>query len=87
MTGKRITRENIGVHLMDYQLEMVGKTRLEMIDDDKWRFNFTMTRTQSEEFHSYAIPLLMKVFHCTKPKAEENFQWFKSMFGLRIKGL
>ena len=57
MEKKRITRENVAEHLLDYQLEMIGKTRLDVVDDDKWRFNLTVTREQREEFKKYAVPL------------------------------
>lgn len=86
MVEKKITRSNIGDHLFDKQLEMVGKTRVDIIDDDRWRFNITMTRDQYWEFRAYAIKLLMKTFRVTKPKATKNFEWFIEMFGLRLKG-
>jgi len=83
---EKITRSNIGTHLFDYQLEMIGKTRLDVVDDDRWRFNLTVTREQREEFKKYAVPLLMKTFRFPKKKALDTFNWFIEMFGLRIKG-
>ena len=82
----RINRENIGEHLVEYQLNMVGKTKMVMIDDDFWRLNNPMTRKQLIEFREYAIPLLQKVFHYRKSKAEDTFTFFRTQFGLRIKG-
>ena len=81
----KITRATIAEHLLDYQLEMIGKTRLVMIDDDKWKFHNTMTREQLKEFRKYAIPVLQKTFHFNKGKAEETFEAFRTLFGLRIK--
>lgn len=86
MEKKRITRSNIGNHLFDYQLKIVGKKRIDIIDDDRWRFNITMTRNQYNEFRVYAIKLLMKTFKFRKEKAIRSFDWFIEMFGLRIKG-
>jgi len=86
MTIQKINRANILNHLMEYQLDMVGKTMLNTLNDDKWYFNFTMTRAQLEQFHAYAIPLIKKTFHCNKGKAEETFQWFRQNLGLRLKG-
>lgn len=81
----KINRENITRHLIEYQLEMVGKSMLDTLDDDKWYFNITMTPEQHEEFKRYAIPLLKKTFKFNKGKAEKTFQWFDLQFGLRIK--
>jgi len=81
----KINRTNITTHLIEYQLAMVGKTIVETFDDDKWYFNWTMTQTQHEEFRTYAIPLLQKIFKFRKAKAIETFAWFVLNFGLRIK--
>ena len=81
----KITRENIARHLIEYELEMVGKTMMDTLDDDEWYFNNTMTSEQFEEFKSYAIPLLQKVFKFNKRKAIVNFEWFNFAYGLRIK--
>ena len=81
----KINRTNITNHLIEYQLAMVGKTLVETFDDDKWYFNWTMTREQHEIFKSYAIPLLQKIFKFRKSKAIETFAWFDLQFGLRIK--
>ena len=81
-----VNRSNIAEHLMDYQLKMIGKTRMDVVDDDRWFFNFTMTQQQLLEFRKYAIPLLQKVFHFRKEKAELVFQSFRDLFGVRIKG-
>ena len=80
-----INRLNIAEHLVEYQLEMVGRTIAEAKKDDMWYFNWTMTKAQHDEFKAYAIPLLKKVFKCNKTKAEQTFSWFDMQFGLRIK--
>lgn len=81
----KINRENITKHLIEYQLNMVGKKLEDTLDDDLWYFNNTMTPEQHEEFKSYAISLLKKVFKFNKKKAESTFGWFNLQFGLRIK--
>lgn len=83
---QKINRTNITQHLIEYQLAMVGKTLLETFDDDKWYFNWTMTRKQVEDFEKYALPLLRKTFKFNKKKAIETLIWFNTNFGLRIKG-
>ena len=81
----RINRENIAEHLVDYQLEMVGKSMQEAYMTREWYSKWTMTTEQHEAFKAYAIPLLKKVFKCRNERAESTFQWFDLQFGLRIK--
>ena len=82
---EKVKRENIGEHLFDYQLQMIGKTRMDVVDDDRWYFHFTITRAQYGGFKGYAVPLMMKTFRCPKRKALEIFEWYWQQFGLRIK--
>ena len=81
----KVNRTNISEHLVQYQLKIVGKTMLDVENDEKWYYNNTMTEEQHEEFKRYAIPLLKKIFKFNKGKAEQTFQWFDLQFGLRIK--
>ncbi len=78
-------RANIMQHLMEYQFKMVGKTMVDTINDDRWRFNWTLTRKQRGEFEKYAIPVLKKVFRFNRTKAQTTFNWFYEHFGLRLK--
>lgn len=80
----KINRENIADHLIDYQLEMVGKTIAEAYKTKEWYNKWTMTQAQHDAFKAYAIPLLKKVFKCNKSKAENTFSWFDLGFGLRV---
>ena len=84
--NKKVTRENIGNHLFEYEMSIVGKDPKYIMDDDKWRFNVTMTRAQYADFKRYAIALMQKTFKFNKTKARETFDWFWMRFGLRIKG-
>jgi hypothetical protein len=81
----KINRENINDHLIEYQLNMIGKTMNEATSDKKWYYNNTMTKKQHEEFRAYAIPLLKKTFKFNKSKAEQTFSRFDLTFGLRLK--
>jgi hypothetical protein len=85
MEKKKIDRTNITEHLIEYQLEMIGKTISEVKDDEFWYSNNTMTSEQVEEFKKYAIPLLKKIFKFNKSKAESTFSWFNLAYGLRVK--
>ena len=82
----KISRNNIAEALLDKQLEIVGKTKIDILDNDCWKFDFTMTQQQLFEFKKYAIPLLQKVFHVNRLKAESIFDSFRKLFGVRIKG-
>ena len=81
----KINRTNISDHLIEYQLNMIGKTVKDVENDTKWYYNNTITQKQYEEFEKYAIPLLKKTFKFNKTKAESTFSWFILQFGLRIK--
>jgi hypothetical protein len=81
----KVNRANITRHLIEYQLDMVGKRLVDTLDDDMWYFNWTMNQEQHEEFKRYAIPLIKKIFKCNKGRAESTFGWFDMQFGLRIK--
>jgi len=82
----KITRENIGEHLVRYQLRMVNKDLKDMFNDDKWRFNITMTRKQFAKFKKYSLYMMQKTFKCNRTKAKNTFEWLIMRFGLRIKG-
>lgn len=81
----KINRTNISNHLLEYQLNMIGKQMIDMLDDEEWYLNWTLSSLQKEEFKVYAIPLLKKVFKFNKTKAENVFNWFYEQFGLKIK--
>jgi hypothetical protein len=80
----KINRETIADHLVDYQLNMVGRTIAEAIKTEKWYSKWTMTDEQHEQFRAYALPLIKKIFKCNKKRAEDIFGWFNLQFGLRI---
>jgi hypothetical protein len=80
-----INRANITRHLIEYQLDIVGKRLIDTLDDDKWYFNWTITREEHARFKRYAIRTLKKVYKFNTTKANETFKWFYEQFGLRIK--
>ncbi len=80
----KINRENLTLHLVEYELNMVGKTLEEAEKSSKWYSENSMTEEQYEMFKGYAIPLIKKVFKCSKKKAEDTFRWFDLMYGLRV---
>jgi len=87
MEQKKINRETISQHLLEYQLELANASIIDVIKYDNWRFELTLTRTQHEEFKKYALKLIKKTFHCNALKAENTFTFFQQEYGLRIKGI
>ena len=81
----KVNRGNIMRHLIEYQLDMVGKRLIDTLEDDKWYFNWTMTSEQRIEFNKYAIQTMKKVFKFNTNKAKDCLVWFHQQFGLRIK--
>lgn len=82
---RKITRENIAEHLVEYELSLVGKTMEGVMNDREWYHNNTLTKEQVVEFKKYAIALIKKTLKCNKTKAESTFSWFWLQFGLREK--
>lgn len=80
----KINRTNLAEHLVEYQLEMVGKSMQEALMTPEWYNDWTITYQQHEELMKYAIPLIKKIFKCNKKRAEGIFGWFDLQFGLRI---
>jgi hypothetical protein len=80
----KVTRENISTHLIEYQLNMVGKTIEDVKEDPQWYYNNPYSREQYLEFRAYAIPLIKKTLKCNKSKAEQAFDFFNLNFGLRV---
>lgn len=64
---------------------MIGKTIKDAEKLEDWYYQFTLTQKQHEVFKGYAIPLIKKIFKCSKTKAEQTFDWFNLNLGLRIK--
>jgi hypothetical protein len=81
----KINRANVTKYLLEFQLNMMGKTLYEAKNYDKWFDEWTITTEQHKYFEYYAIPLLKKTFKCNKTKALETFKWFILHFGLNIK--
>jgi hypothetical protein len=81
---KKINRMTISDHLIEYQLQMIGKTVQDALKDPEWYNTWTMTSEQHDEFKAYAVPLLKKIFKFNTGKANSTFEWFNLQFGLRI---
>lgn len=79
----KINRTNIARHLLEYQLNMIGKTTVDTKNQSNWFKKWSITERDYNFFKSYAIPLLKKTFKCNTTKAVETFDWFNMQFGLK----
>lgn len=82
---KKINRENIALHLMEYQLGLIGKTTEEALQTPDYLKDWTLTQEQFDSFYKYSIQILKKVFKCNTNKAKNTFDWFISGWGLKVK--
>ena len=80
----KVTRENIGDHLIEFQLKLVGRTVEDAKQDPWWFSNITMTKEQHTDFMVYAFPLVKKIYKCNKTKAWKILDWFNLQYGLKI---
>ena len=81
----KITRENIGEHLLEYQLSLIGKTVQNALNNDKWLQEWDIDQEIFDEFTKYAITLLKKTFRYNTNRAKKTFDFFNLQFGLKIK--
>lgn len=86
----KINRTNIADHLLEYQFNLIGKTLeeakySEKDGNDKWLENWTISQEKHDEFKTYAIALIKKVFKCNTNRAKSTFGWFDLGWGLKIK--
>lgn len=82
---QKVTRVNISEHLVEYQLNLIGKTSKQALANSNWYNEWTITENQVKFLKSYAIPLLKKIFKFNKAKAEDTFLWFLLQYGLKLK--
>jgi len=83
--GPKINRENITHHLLEYQLNLIGKSLVEAADEEDWYYNWSISAEKQKEFKIYAIKIIKKVFRCNTTKAESAFSWFECGVGLKVK--
>jgi len=83
----KILRSNISEHLLEKQFSLIGKTVQEAVNSNtKWKEEWTISSEKQEEFIKYAIPLIKKVFKCSRQKAiDKALNPFLLNFGLKIK--
>lgn len=80
-----INRANIARHMLEYQLNMIGKTTNDTKKKENWFNEWTISDREFQYFERWAIPLLKKTFKINTNKAYEIFQWFNMQFGLNRK--
>ena len=81
----KINRTNIARHLLEYQLNITGKTTNDTKKNLHWFNEWTISEIEFDFLKRYAIPLLKKTFKFNTKKANETFDWWNMQFGLKIK--
>lgn len=80
----KANRTNIARHLLEYQLNIIGKTTVDTKKNSNWFKEWTITDSDHELFKQYAINALKKVFKFNTSKAKTTFEWWNLQFGLKI---
>lgn len=81
----KITRENIYLHLLEKQFNLLDLTIQDAILEKGWQQLWEVEESKFDEFKIYAINLIKRVFKCNKSKAVSTFEWFEFNHGLKIK--
>lgn len=84
MKKDRITRDNIAQHLIQKELDYVGKTIEEVKSDPEWFVNNTLTEQQHQEWKDYSISLIKKTLRTNQKKAEYEFAMLDLAYGLKV---
>ncbi len=53
----KINRLNIGEHLLEYQLNLIGKTKMDAIMDETWIVGWSLTPDQYAQFRAWSLEL------------------------------
>jgi hypothetical protein len=78
-----LTKLNLADHLIEFQLNLIGKTTEDCKGDDKWYNTYTLTSNQHKMFEAYAVYLIRKVLKYNRKRAKLTFSIFDLTFGLR----
>ena len=81
----KINRTNVARHILEYQLNMIGKTTVDTKENSNWYKEWTITDIEYNLFKKYSIFLLKKTFRFNTNKANATFEWFNMQFGLKRK--
>ena len=93
----KITKKNIVNYLITLQLTNAGyqitydeieeQNALKQHLNPNWRWfdDYTQTYEQQQEWYKQSNPIVRKVFHCNKTRAEKMLQWFNLECGIMTK--
>lgn len=82
---KKVNRNNIEMHLIEKQFNLLELTALDALFDKNWKEKWTITQEQYNHLKQYAIPLIKKTLKCSKTKAQVAFDKWQEMYGLKIE--
>lgn len=78
-------RQNISEYLLEYQLNILGRTSSETSSKSNWKNIWKLSYKQKESFKEFALSTFKKVFKFNKIKSIETYKFFDEKFGLRNK--
>jgi len=78
--------EKIIEHLINVQFEMAGHpvTFDDILGNETWYTDYTMTCEQTNEFRKYAYKYMKKKLYLNKLQAERELNWFCLQYGLKF---
>lgn len=93
----KITKKNITNYLIDLQLKIAGyqitydeieeqnEVKQHLNPNWRWFDDYTITFEQQNQWYKEANPVIRKLFHCNKTRAEKMLQWLNLDCGLTLK--
>lgn len=84
MKNEKITRENVGVHLLEYQFKLIGKTYEEALLNKNWLTEWKIKDDKHKEWREYSILVIKKLFKCNRTRAISTFNFLDFDLGLTV---
>jgi hypothetical protein len=81
----KTNRTNVAQHLLEYQLNIIGKTTVDTKKNENWFKEWAISEEEHALLKQYSLKTLKKVFKFNNTKAIETFNWWYSHFGLKLK--
>jgi len=82
-----IKRDEFAIKMLEYQLNLIGKTTEQAIDSNaQWRYEWLLSEEQSKQFREYFIKQALKTYKVPRKKVIINIlNPFLLQWGLNVK--
>ena len=81
---KKLKRENLAEHLIEYQLNLIELTTLDALFNKDWIKKWSLTEEQHNIWKKYCIKTIKEVLKINSVKAKKTFEWLNLGYGLKI---